>query len=256
VTRSLRIDYLGHASLLFELDGVRLLTDPALRERIGPLRRTVAAPARGEPRGVDIALVSHLHWDHLDLPTLRALGRDVQLVVPSGAGDWLRARGFHAVRELAAGEATELGGLTIEAVPAAHSGFRPPVGPTAEALGYVIRGHRSVYFAGDTDLHPAMRSLEGIDVALLPVWGWGPTLGRRGGRGIHLDPVRAARAAKMVGSPIAVPIHWGTYWPSGLRRVRPHRLLQPPREFLQTAAELAPNVRVLATEIGDRVAVR
>ena len=114
-----------------------------------------------------------------------------------------------------------------------------------------MRGGRSVYFAGDTDLHPAMATLEGVDVALLPVGGWGPTL--RVGR--HLDPVRAARAAEMVGSPVAVPIHRGTYWPAGMGRIRPGRLVEPPREFVRSAAELAPGVRVLATEIGERVAV-
>ncbi len=252
MTGSLTIDFLGHSSLLVELDGVRLLTDPAFRARIGPLRRTVAPPGPGRPEAIDVVLVSHLHWDHLDLPSLRAIGRDSHVIVPRGAGGWLRGHGYDRVSELAAGGSLDLGGLTVHAVPAAHGGFRPPAGPSAEALGYVVRGRRSVYFAGDTDLHPAMGELEAIDLALLPVWGWGPTLGR----GRHLDPARAAQAARIVGSAAAVPIHWGTYWPAGLGRVRPGRLVEPPREFVRRAAELAPDVRALATDIGERVALR
>jgi len=247
----LAIDFLGHSSALVELDGARILTDPALRSRIGPLLRTVAPPPGGHVEAPDIVLVSHLHWDHLDLPSLRAVGRDARILVPAGAGEWLRGRGFEHVTELAAGASVAVGGLTIEAVPAEHSGFRPPFGPSADAVGYVVRGRQSLYFAGDTDLHPAMRDLEGIDVALLPVWGWGPTLGR----GRHLDPLRAAQAARMIGAPTVVPIHWGTYWPIGLERIRPHLLADPPRDLVRIAAELAPDVRVLPTEIGERVAL-
>jgi L-ascorbate metabolism protein UlaG (beta-lactamase superfamily) len=244
------IEFLGHSSLVLELDGVRLLTDPALRERIGPLQRTVAEPADRALEGIDVVLVSHLHWDHLDLPSLRRVPRSARIVVPAGAGAWLRSQGFDHVVEAAPRERLDLGGLTIEPVPARHGGTRPPLGPTTQALGYVIRGSRSVWFAGDTDLHPGMAALRGmVDIAFLPVWGWGPVLRR----GVHLDPARAAAAAGLVGVGTAVPIHWGTYWPRGMGRVRRGRLIEPPREFARLTAALVPGLRVAATDIGGRL---
>ena len=118
-------------------------------------------------------------------------------------------------------------------------------------MGYVVTGSRTVYFAGDTDLFEGMAALPGpIDVALLPVWGWGPTLGR----GLHLDPHRAAEALRLIRPREAVPIHWGTYWPHALGRVYADRLIDPPAAFAEYAAELAPDVRALPTAVGDRVA--
>jgi L-ascorbate metabolism protein UlaG (beta-lactamase superfamily) len=88
-----------------------------------------------------------------------------------------------------------------------------------------------------------------IDVALLPVWGWGPTLGR----GRHLDPERAAHALRLIRPRAAVPIHWGTYWPHAMGRVMPARLVTPPVAFGESAADLAPSVEVLPTAVGDMV---
>jgi L-ascorbate metabolism protein UlaG (beta-lactamase superfamily) len=245
---ALTIDFVGHSALVIELDGVRLLTDPATRARIGPLQRIVPVPTRRELAGIDAVLLSHLHWDHLDVPSLRDLGRSTRIVVP--AGTWMRGVGFADVIEIADGDALDIGGLTVEAVPALHSGFRPPLGPTAPAIGYVVRGSRSVYFAGDTDLFEAMGALGDLDVALLPVWGWGPTLGR----GLHMDPLRAAQSLRRIRPRAAVPIHWGTYWPHAMGRVFPERRVEPPAAFAEYASELAPDVRILPTEVGTAVA--
>jgi L-ascorbate metabolism protein UlaG (beta-lactamase superfamily) len=247
---ALTIDFVGHSALVIELDGVRLLTDPATRARIGPLQRIVPVPTRRELAGIDAVLLSHLHWDHLDVPSLRDLGRSTRIVVPAGAGTWMRGVGFADVIEIADGDALDIGGLTVEAVPALHSGFRPPLGPTAPAIGYVVRGSRSVYFAGDTDLFEAMGALGDLDVALLPVWGWGPTLGR----GLHMDPLRAAQSLRRIRPRAAVPIHWGTYWPHAMGRVFPERRVEPPAAFAEYSSELAPDVRILPTEVGTAVA--
>ncbi len=246
---TLRVDFLGHAALLLELDGIRLLTDPATRARIGPLRRVVHVPERHALTDLDAILISHLHWDHLDVPSLRDRGHRAHR--RAGRGRRVAARpGFDDVRELAVGSTLEIGGLQVEAVPAHHSGFRPPKGPTASAIGYVIRGVRTVYFAGDTALFPAMAALAGsVDLALLPVWGWGPTLGR----GLHMDPLAAAEALRLIRPRAVVPIHWGTYWPAAMGRVYPSRLVEPPAAFVEHAAELAPDVRTLPTDIGDEV---
>jgi L-ascorbate metabolism protein UlaG (beta-lactamase superfamily) len=250
VSGPLLLDFIGHSAVRIELDGVRLLTDPVTRGRVGPLRRVEPVPDRHRLRDIDAVLISHLHWDHLDVPSLRDLGRSVPVFVPVGSGPWMRAAGFRDVRELGVGDVADVGGVVVRAVPAVHSGFRPPLGPTAPPLGFVVRGSRSIYFAGDTDLFDGMGELgEPIDVALLPVWGWGPTLGR----GLHLDPLRAAQALRLIRPRAAVPIHWGTYWPHALGRVFPERLVEPPAAFVEYAAELAPDVQTVPTAVGDVV---
>ena len=250
MTGRLSLDFIGHSAVVIDLDGVRLLTDPVTRARVGPLRRVEPVPARDRLRGVDAVLISHLHWDHLDVPSLRDLGRDTPMFVPAGAGPWMGSAGFTHVREMAVGESVDVGGVMVRAVPAVHSGYRPPLGPTAPPLGFVIRGSRSVYFAGDTDLFDGMGQLgEPIDMALIPVWGWGPTLGR----GLHLDPLRAAQSLRLIRPRAAVPIHWGTYWPHALGRVFPERLVEPPAAFVEYAAELAPDVQTAPTAVGDVV---
>ncbi len=247
--REPRIAYLGHATLRLDLGGIRVLTDPALRPRIGPLARQGPTPGVDAFAGTDIVLLSHLHRDHLDLGSLRLLRPRPRIVVPRGAGDLLRRYGFHDVVEVGAGDVTTAGDITVRATPAAHSGFRAPFGPTAEAVGYVLETPtRRVYFAGDTDLFDEMRDLGELDVALLPVWGWGPTLGPG-----HLDPARAAEAIDRVRPRNAVPIHWGTFWPGGLGRVRPHRLLGPAREFAERVAADRPDVAVATTAPGHVV---
>jgi L-ascorbate metabolism protein UlaG (beta-lactamase superfamily) len=174
-----RITYVGHATVLIEVGGARILTDPVLRYRIVHLRRRRSPLLTVWHEQIDAVLISHLHYDHLDLPSLRQVGLSTRLLVPLGAGTLLRQHGFTNVEELRAGERTVVGGVPVSAVAANHNGTRGPLGPTAECLGFVVgSGRQRTYFAGDTDLFPAMHQLEGqVDVGLLPVWGWGPTLG-------------------------------------------------------------------------------
>ena len=163
----------------------------------------------------------------------------------------MRAAGFGDVREIAVGG--ERVGRQRRRPGRARRSTRAigrRSGPTAPPLGFVVRGSRTVYFAGDTDLFDGMGDLgEPIDLALIPVWGWGPTLGR----GLHLDPMRAAQALRLIRPRAAVPIHWGTYWPHALGRVFPERLVEPPAAFVEYAAELAPDVQMVPTAVGDVV---
>jgi L-ascorbate metabolism protein UlaG (beta-lactamase superfamily) len=234
-----RIVFLGHASVLVELDGVRLLTDPLLRGRVAHLRREVPPLRRDLFADPDGVLISHLHHDHLDLASLRMLGEDVPLIVPAGAGGWLRRRGFAAVTELDVGGVAKIGTLAVTAVQARHDGRRPGA-PRAAPLGYLVSGGHAVYFAGDTELFAEMADLSRaqLDVALLPVAGWGSKLGPG-----HMDPLDAARAAQLIQPRVAIPVHWGTLLPvgSGHRRAR---LGEPPRLFAAHVAELAPSVAV------------
>ena len=244
------LTFLGHSTVLVELAGLRILTDPVLFDRVLALRRVVAGIDPGLYANVDVALVSHLHLDHFDLRSLRLLGPDVHLVVPTGAGSLVRRAGFARVAEIGPGQRTRIGAVDITATPAAHGGFRPPFGPRAAAVGYRLEaGPASIYFAGDTDLFDGMAEIgHDLDVALLPVWGWGPSLGWG-----HLDPHRAAAALTLLRPRYVLPIHWGTLWPLGLGRVRPHRISQPPLEFAELAARTHPDGTVLVTPPGDRV---
>src|SRR5205814_1853412 len=111
VTGRLSLDFIGHSAVVIDLDGVRLVTDPVTRARVGPLRRIEPVPARDRLRDVDAVLISHLHWDHLDVPSLRDLGRETPIFVPAGAGPWMRAAGFTDVREMSVGDSVDVGGV-------------------------------------------------------------------------------------------------------------------------------------------------
>ena len=262
------LQFLGHSTVRARLAGRTVLTDPLLTPRLGPLRRVVAPLDPSAWSGVDLVLISHLHNDHLHLPSLRLLGRSTPIVVPRGAGRWLTRHGFTAVQELGAGESLTDGGLTVTATPADHAahrwGPRLTHGPHAPAVGHLLRGDGvTVYAAGDTDLFPAMAGLgdDGVDVALLPVWGWGPSLGPG-----HLDPAGAAEAVQLLRPQVAVPVHWGTFAMAGLASLpNPHRarmralLVEPPRRFA-AAVDAATSVggpvtQVLVTPPGSPVAL-
>jgi L-ascorbate metabolism protein UlaG (beta-lactamase superfamily) len=184
--------------------------------------------------------------DHLDFPSLERLGSDMPVVVPRGAGPMLRRHRFTHVTEVAVGERFAIGALEVEATFADHERKRLPFGREVEPVGFVVSGSRRVYFAGDTDLFDDMAAIGqgGLDAALLPVWGWGPTLGPG-----HLDPERAAQAAALLRPHTAVPIHWGTLSP-----LRPGALAptpEPAQRFLDALAAAAPQVRGVLLAPGE-----
>jgi L-ascorbate metabolism protein UlaG (beta-lactamase superfamily) len=232
-----RLTWLGHATVLLELAGARLLTDPVLRSRVVHLRRRAPQPA--DPGTLDAVLISHAHRDHLDLPSLRRLDPGATIVTAPGAARSLRRLG-RAVVELAPGEQLRISDVVVRAVPAVHDGRRSPIGAPAGAVGFVVEGNRRVYFAGDTEVFPGMSGLvEDLDAALVPIWGWGPSLGAG-----HMDPSQAAEAIALLRPRLAVPIHWGTFLPLGVGRRHAHRLRDPPYEFAAHVATLAPATHV------------
>jgi L-ascorbate metabolism protein UlaG (beta-lactamase superfamily) len=239
-----RVTFLGHATILIEMDGVRILTDPILRARVGPLTRMSGPPAREHWTDPDVVLISHTHWDHLDYGSLKLVGSEVTILAPDGQGAEFRGRGFGSAIDLGPGDDVEIGAVRIEAVHAEHRGFGPPMGGTELCLGYIIHGSQSHYFAGDTAFFEGMADFDvGLDLALLPVWGWGPTAKPSE----HLDPMGAARAAAVIKPRVAVPIHWGTLHPVGFRWMRPSTRIDPPHQFAQLVRRMAPDttVRVL-----------
>jgi L-ascorbate metabolism protein UlaG (beta-lactamase superfamily) len=172
------------------------------------------------------------------------------VIGPPGSAAWLRRRGLRRATELPVGTPVTVGDVELTPVEAEHDGRRSAfVGPRAEAVGWVLRGPagRRVYFAGDTDLHPVMDELADVSLALLPVWGWGPNLGPG-----HLDPERAAEAVARIRPALAVPIHWGTFFPLHLHRWPPlSRLLhEPPRHFAEHVRGRGLDARVVIPEPG------
>ena len=242
-----RITYLGHATLLLELGGQRLLTDPLLTNRVLHLYRRSPQISPETYQDIDAVLISHNHWDHLDLPSLRRVGRQTPLIVPEGVGPMLRRRGFAEITELRAGEIAEVGPLGVRATPAKHVGGRPLISVATRSLGFIIEGRKNIYFPGDTDLFPEMVDVgTELDVALMPIAGWGPTLGDG-----HLDPKQAAEALTMLRPRAAIPIHWGTFYPLGFRRLGSATGSEPAERFRQHAAEIAPDVEVHIVPPGE-----
>ncbi|MFG2884289.1 MBL fold metallo-hydrolase [Streptomyces sp. NPDC048297] len=250
------ITWWGHATCAVVDSDVRVLTDPLFARRLAHLRRRRGAVPPASARRADVALVSHLHADHLHLPSLAALAPGTRLLVPRGAPRAIpglrRLRDLRDLRitEVAPGDDVTIGDVRIRVVPALHDGRRLPVGPhRSPALGYVVEGEARTYFAGDTGLFDGMAEEVGpVDVALLPVGGWGPYLGEG-----HLDAGRAARALARLAPRCAVPVHYGTYWPIGLDAVRPHEFHAPGDEFVRLAAEAAPGVAVHKLGHGESV---
>jgi L-ascorbate metabolism protein UlaG (beta-lactamase superfamily) len=237
----LRLTWIGHSTVLLEVGGRRFLTDPFLRDRLGPLRRRgpSADPAAIGP--VDAVLLSHAHPDHFDRRSLQRLEGKPLMIVPRGLGRVVERMGFVAC-ELAADERTEVGGVGVTAVPAHHG--RWPRHRSAVTLGYLVDGSPSVYFAGDTSAFAGLRALAGrVDVALLPIGSWGPHSAPW-----HLGPRGAARLAHTIEARIVVPIHWGTLYPAGLSRVWRGPIDAPAVRFRAACAALAPaaELRVLA----------
>jgi L-ascorbate metabolism protein UlaG (beta-lactamase superfamily) len=243
-----RLTYIGHGTTLLRLGELSILTDPMLRNWLGPLHRQVPAPDRGLPERCDVVLISHIHRDHLDIRSLRRFPSSTPLVVPRGATKWAGRGGAAEIRELDVGESISFEDIEVKAVRALHNGYRDRTwGERTQPLGYLIRtGGRTIYFAGDTDLYPEMSDLGPVDIALLPVWGWGSSVGEG-----HLDPPRAATAVQAIQPRLAVPIHWGTFAVAGIRRLHPEYLVDPPLEFARLTASLAPEVEVRVLQPGE-----
>jgi L-ascorbate metabolism protein UlaG (beta-lactamase superfamily) len=248
----LAVTWLGHATALLEIDGYRVLTDPVWSNRCSP-SRTVGPERMHEPPvalealpAVDAIVISHDHYDHLDLDTVLALARTQRapFFAPLGVGAHLRSWGIPAKRivELDWRQSGSVDDLTLVCTPARHFSGRFVSRNTTLWASWVLAGpqHRA-FFAGDTGY---TRSFAGIgaehgpfDLTLMPVGAYNPLW-----RDIHMDPEEAVRAHRDVNAGLAggllVPIHWCTF------RLAPHPWSEPVERLLDAADEAGVDVAV------------
>jgi N-acyl-phosphatidylethanolamine-hydrolysing phospholipase D len=233
------VTWIGHATLLVRHDGVRYLTDPAWSGRAGPCgrigaRRFVApALALAELPPLDFVVISHNHYDHLDLPALVELHRlqpAVRFFVPLGNGDLLRDEGIDDVVELDWGETAQVGDVEVHCLPSQHWSARG-LGDENAALWSswaVIGAARRVFFSGDTGAFPGFaaigRRLGPFDLAALPIGAYEP---KRMMQPVHLNPEEAVDAGRALDAQRILGIHWGTF------DLTDEPLGEPPVRFLR-----------------------
>lgn len=207
------VTFIGHATVLIELDGVRIVTDPVLSERLFILRRIVAP---GLPHGglgdLDLVLVSHGHHDHLDLRTHRRLPKNGTIaLVAENLSDLVRPTGYERVVEMPWGAEFEHKGVRVTALRVNHWGTRGIFPDNRGYTGYLIEGPSgAVFFPGDTAYTPLFREYGerySIDVAVLPIGAYSPRSFRR----VHMNPEDAFQAFVDLRARYLVPIHWGTF---------------------------------------------
>jgi L-ascorbate metabolism protein UlaG (beta-lactamase superfamily) len=219
----LRVTWLGHSTTLIEIAGVRVLTDPVWGSRASPL--SLAGPKRFQPvpvalremPPVDLVIISHDHYDHLDYPTIRALAKsDVPFVTSLGVGAHLEAWGIppERITELDWWESYVLPtvGLRVTAAPSQHfSGRTPKMRNATLWSSFVVRAEQHcVFFSGDTGFTTEYRDIRErlgpFDLAMLEVGAWDPAWGD-----MHLGPENALKAVALLDAETFLPIHWGTF---------------------------------------------
>jgi L-ascorbate metabolism protein UlaG (beta-lactamase superfamily) len=247
----LRVTMVNHSTVLLQQTGCNILTDPVWSERAspvswaGPPRRRIPGVRWEDLPRIDIVLLSHNHYDHLDLPSLRRLAKRGQagFIVPLGVARLLRSQGIGPVYELDWGEKQVLSGATIHCVPALHFSARGPFDRNRTLwCGYMVEAvGRSVYFAGDTAFgeHFALiRERFGApSLALLPIGAYEP---RWFMSAVHMNPEDAVRAHRILGAPTSIAIHHGTFQMAD-------EGLDTPRKRLR---EIAPDDSFLVLENG------
>jgi L-ascorbate metabolism protein UlaG (beta-lactamase superfamily) len=246
----MRLTWLGHSTVVLDLDGVRILTDPLLRPHAGLLRRLAPRPDPEAWAHPDVVLISHLHHDHAELRSLRMLTGTPLMSAPANV-EWLRRKGLDPAVPSQEDWTRVAREVEVRQVTAVH-GHRPMPHRPNDANGQLVRGPSgTVWIAGDTELYPQMAELPElagmpIDVALLPVWGWGPRLSAG-----HLTPDGAARAAAMAAARFAVPVHWGTLHPPFFSRFARGWLELPGERFATALAEHAPGTTPVVLAPGE-----
>jgi L-ascorbate metabolism protein UlaG (beta-lactamase superfamily) len=251
----LRVTWLGHSTLLVEIDGGRVLIDPVWGERASPF--SFAGPKRfhapplplADLPPIDVVVISHDHYDHLDMPTVKQLAsRDVPWIVPLGVGAHLEAWGVleRDITELDWWDEARVGSLTLTATPARHFSGRG-LGDAGRTLwaGWAIAGpaHR-VFYSGDTALHDEFeeigRRLGPFDLTMIETGAYDALWAD-----VHLGPEQAVLAHRLLGGEVMLPVHWGTF------ELALHGWTEPIERVLASAS--VHGVRVATPQPGERV---
>ena len=218
----MKLTYIGHATLLLELGGVTLLTDPNFDPKLGRVLPRVSPPgiALDELPALDAILLTHAHADHLSFDSIERLPRTIPLFAPPVIAKWLRRIGHAHAVDLAPGDTARVGAVTIHAASATHRGNRYGFDRWRHPANmYLLDADETVFFAGDTalvdDTHGLVeRVLWGagreLDLALLPI-GYAPWWKKSGFRKGHLTHEDALDLFERLRARVLVPYHWGTF---------------------------------------------
>ncbi len=242
------LTWVGHATFLLQVEGLNVLTDPVFSHRVSPF--SFAGPERLAPLGlalhelpaIDLVLISHNHYDHLDEAAVKVLAQEhpgVQFVVPLGLKAWFAARGIESVTELDWWQPTTSGRAKVTALPAQHFSGRGAFDRNATLWCSLLLevGEKKVYFAGDTgyskDFADIGAAHPGIDLALLPIGAYEPNWFMRS---VHVNPEEAVQMFRDLGAHHAAAMHWGTF------RLTTEPLDEPPQRLAKAlaAAGIAP----------------
>lgn len=217
----IQVTWIGHSTFLIQLDGLNFLTDPIFSERcsplewIGPKRFTPPSISIDSLPPIDFVILSHNHYDHLDLPTAHALGKWTKWFVPLGVKEIFESEGLSNVEELDWWGKTDLGPLEIVCTPNQHFSGRSPLDRNESLWGSwaVIGSHQRIWFAGDTGYNPFQFKEIGenygpFDVALIPIGAYNPEWIMRDH---HVNPSEAVSIHRYVRSKFSIGMHWGTF---------------------------------------------
>lgn len=241
------VTFIGHSSVLIELGGLNLITDPNFSRLIFTLwrRSKVGLKAKDLPP-LDVILISHGHYDHLSLSSLKKLPREAVVVVAKGLEQYPRRLGFPDVRMLRWWESTEVKGARIFAVPARHFPGRSPWNRDSWYQGYIVQAAKTIYFAGDTGFFKEMNRLGelfSIDLAFLPIGAYKPW----SIFGHHMTPEDGIEAMERLRAKRVVPIHWGAF------KLSFEAMKEPPIRMLRAAREREVSSRVSILEPGQHL---
>ena len=241
--------WLGHATVLLRLGGMTVLTDPVFFNRVGiglglmtggPRRLTGAALRLRELPKIDLILISHAHFDHLDRPSLSRLSKQTPVVTAHQTGDLIRDLGFRQVTELAWGDRTRVGSVEITAAEVNHWGARTLYDRHRGFNAYVLEaGNRRVLYGGDTAYHEGFKSLAKVDLAIVGIGAYDPWVHS------HATPEQALRMADHVSADFVLPMHHSTF------RLSHEPTGEPIERMLAAAGE----DRVVVRQIGGQWAL-
>lgn len=244
---TLGVCWIGHATVLIRVGGKTILTDPVFSHRVGlslglatggPRRLVAPALSIRQLPPIDLILISHAHFDHLDRPSLRQISKDIPVVTAHHTKDLIADLGFKSVTELQWNEQTKVGPLSITAQPVKHWGARTFYDEHRGYNAYLIASeNRRVLFGGDSAHHEGFRSLAPVDLAILGIGAYHPYVAA------HATPEQAWAMAKDVQAKFVLPIHHSTF------RLGHEPKNEPMERLLQIAGAEKP--RIVASEIGQ-----